>query len=205
MSPESDSSHSAPPSDLQYVKVSLLGALLRPRQTLEPCLAHQYIPFTAMWAVLSAAGMAFYTMLPIYPRPDFEFNDFLATLGLLSPLIGLIVLRMAAWVLAKSGKFFGGKANTRLCHGALAVGLLPIGCSLFISLPLFILYPNERLMEVVGFLGLAQVIGTIWSLVNVVNAVAVVHQIKSFHAGVALMGMIGFMYAVLRLLGMFMG
>lgn len=158
-----------------------------------------------MWAVLSAAGIVFYAMLPVYPRPGFAFNDFLATLGLLSPIIGLIVFRVAAWVLSKSGKFFGGKANTRLCHGAIALGLLPIGSSLLVALPLFLLYPNDRLSEVIPVIAIAQLVGTFWSLINIVNAASVVHQIKRFQAGVALMGMIGFMYAAFNLFSLITG
>ncbi|MEM7672132.1 MAG: hypothetical protein AAF212_02210 [Verrucomicrobiota bacterium] len=197
----SSDSESSPP----LVQVSLLKGLLSPRRTLEPCITIGYIPFTAMWAVLSAAGIVFYAMLPVYPRPGFAFNDFLATLGLLSPIIGLIVFRVAAWVLSKSGKFFGGKANTRLCHGAIALGLLPIGSSLLVALPLFLLYPNDRLSEVIPVIAIAQLVGTFWSLINIVNAASVVHQIKRFQAGVALMGMIGFMYAAFNLFSLITG
>ena len=102
-------------------KLSLPGLIFGVQKSLTPFTTAQHIPFTALWSVISAAGIIFYLLLPIYPRAGFEYIDFLVTLALLSPFVGLIALRLAGWILAKSGRFFGGKANTRLCHGALAV------------------------------------------------------------------------------------
>ena len=182
--------------------VSFLGLLLRPRQTLLPAVAAEYVPFTAIWSVISAAGIIFYLMLPIYPRVGFEFADFLATLALLSPFVGLIALRLAAWILSKSGRFFGGKANTRLCHGALSVGLLPVGVSLLISLPIFVMFPNDQLAQMLPAIGMAHLVATVWAITNLIKAVSTVHQIKALHAVVALLGMVGFMFATFNIVSM---
>ena len=194
------SENSQPPS------IKLFGLLLRPRQTLTPFAGGEHIPFTALWSVISAAGIIFYLLLPIYPRAGFEYADFLVTLALLSPFVGLIALRIAGWILSKSGRFFGGKANTRLCHGALAAGLLPIGVSLVISLPIFVIHPNQpvREMDLGFFVAISQLIGTVWGLTSVVKAVSAIHQIKALHAVVALLGMTGFMFAMVNLLSIFL-
>ena len=189
-----------------FPKIGLLRLLLKPGRTLAPFAQAEHVPFTALWSVLSAFGIVFYSLLPIYPREGFVFNDFLATLVLLSPFIGLIALRMAAWVLAKSGRFFRGKGNTRLCQAALGAGLLPLGTSLIITLPIFLMFPNETFtVEIKQMIGLPHMIASLWSLVNVLNAVSAVHQISKLHAGVALMGMIGFLFAVFNIISVFAG
>lgn len=186
--------------------IGVVSLLLRPRQTLSAFSTADHIPFTAMWSLISAAGIVFYTLLTIYPRAGFGFQDALITLALLSPFGGMVVFRLAGWILSKSGRFFGGKASPRLCQGALSAGLLPLGCSLIISLPLFFLYPDQpiRELEIAPIIALAQMIGTLWSLVNVVKAVSVIHQLKTLHAVVALLGMMGFMFATYNILSLFL-
>lgn len=181
---------------------SLFALLIRPQSALAPWAQAEHIPLNALWSVISAAGIIFYVMLPMYPRADFEFSDFLASLALLAPFVGLIVLRLAAFILSKAGGFFGGKANTRICHGALSVGLLPVGVSLIISLPIFLLHPDGNLDSMKPFIGITQTVTTFWSLANTVKSVALIHQLSQLHAAVSLLGMIGFLYAAFNVLGM---
>ena len=159
-----------------------------------------HVPFTPMWSVLAAAGIVFYLILSVYPQEGFGFSDALATLGLVSPAVGLLGFRLCGWVLSKSGKFFGGNASATLCHGALAVGLLPLGVTLLVSLPVFILAPSDSIAGWIPMFALMQMLGTIGSAINTVQAVSGVMRVSKLHAVVSVMGMFGFIYAVFYLL-----
>ena len=114
--------------------------------------------------------------------------------------MGLLGFRLCGWVLSKSGKFFGGNASATLCHGALAVGLLPLGVTLLVSLPVFILAPSDSIAGWIPMFALMQMLGTIGSAINTVQAVSGVMRVSKLHAVVSLMGMFGFIYAVFYLL-----